>query len=122
MSVKKIGDTVLTWDDEKAIRAINKATYATNETVAGKIESKAKNLCPTKTGELKASIKASPSKFGEEHGWIVSAYGSRKKFYATFVEIGTSKLSAQPYLRPAKNKAVPGYRADLKKALKMEGF
>ena len=123
MSVKKIGDTVLTWDDEKAIRAINKATYATNETTAEKIEAKAKALCPVgETGKLQKSIKAYPSKYGEEHGWIVTATGSDERHYAFQVEVGTHKMAAQSFLRPSKDKEIPGYRKDLKKALKMEGF
>ena len=81
---------------------------------AENIEKRAKTLCPVgktittssgkswksrKPGTLKRTIRARKSKF-KNGGWIVSA-GSNDAFYAGFVELGTKRMSAKPYLRPA---------------------
>lgn len=55
-----------------------------------------------------------------------TSWNKAKAFYGTFVENGTSKMAAQPFLRPAydaaRNKAAQAARrrmlADVKKALK----
>ncbi len=58
----------------------------------------AKELAPVKTGKLKKSLKLRAGKrrpTSAEH-LVVSDV-----FYAPFVEFGTSKRSARPFLRPA---------------------
>jgi len=60
------------------------------------VEKRAKELAPQKTGRLKRSIKA--SKVSNNH-WKVEANTD----YATYVELGTSRMRAQPFLRPALN-------------------
>lgn len=57
------------------------------------VERKAKELCPVKTGTLRRSI----TRVIERRRAIV---GSNVE-YAPFVEMGTSKMTARPYLRPA---------------------
>ena len=51
---------------------------------------------------LRDQIDIRTSKF-KNGGWIVEAQGSNNysKFYASFVEWGTHKMEAQPYIRPA---------------------
>lgn len=61
------------------------------------VERDAKIFCPVKTGTLKRSI---THNFLDEHTAIV---GSNVE-YAPFVELGTSKMAARPYLRPALHK------------------
>lgn len=58
-----------------------------------KCEEYAKKLCPTKTGRLKNSI----TNYVEGD----SVYVGTNVEYAQFVEEGTSRAKAQPYLRPA---------------------
>lgn len=54
------------------------------------------------TGNLASEIDIRASQF-KDGGWIVEAQGrgNYTKFYASFVELGTSKMAAIPYLRPA---------------------
>lgn len=54
---------------------------------------KAKRLAPIDTGELEGSIHYT----SENHKYYIGADAD----HAAHVELGTSKMSAQPYLRPA---------------------
>lgn len=62
----------------------------------------AKRLVPKREGILESEIEIKKSIF-EDGGYAIIAQGpgNYDKFYATFVELGTFKDSAQPYLRPA---------------------
>jgi len=70
----------------------------------------AKQFCPVDTGSLKMSIRieiyASPAgvwhKLGvRAGGYITNPKTGRKVDYAVYVEYGTSKMSPQPFMRPA---------------------
>jgi HK97 gp10 family phage protein len=71
----------------KAVREI------VQETILG-IESTAKIRCPVDTGALRASIQSEMT--GDTSGVV----GTNIE-YAPFVEFGTSKMAAQPYMTPA---------------------
>jgi HK97 gp10 family phage protein len=68
---------------------------------AVKVESTAKRLCPVRTGRLRASITHQISR--DEQG-LLAVIGSNVT-YSKFVELGTWKLSARPFLRPALREA-----------------
>lgn len=83
---------------------LNKDLDKTLEEMALKVEREAKRRCPVRTGRLRASI---------HHGRIeenVYFVGS-PVVYAPFVEFGTRRMSAKPYLRPAVKKVVAEYRS-----------
>jgi HK97 gp10 family phage protein len=63
------------------------------ELAAAIIAERAAELAPVDTGELRGSI--GPQRLGG--GWAVVASAP----HAGYVEYGTSKMAAQPYLRPA---------------------
>lgn len=65
-------------------------------------QNRARELAPVQTGRLRASITHVPGRDGK--GYYVDV-GSNVE-YAPFVEFGTSKQPAQPYLRPALAEAV----------------
>ena len=78
--------------------------------VVEKIRDLAKRFCPVDTGSLKLSIRiyvhANPA--GVWHvisvragGYITNPKTGLKVNYAVYVEFGTSKMHAQPFLRPA---------------------
>lgn len=71
------------------------------------VEGEAKRIVPVDTGRLRASIIAqriNPNK------WEVSANTN----YASFVEFGTVKMIAQPYIRPAARKSGRFFRLHFK--------
>lgn len=68
------------------------------ETVLPKIADKAKRIVPVDSGDLQDSIEP----LVNSEGMFVVANTD----YADFVERGTSKMAAQPYLRPAMTTAL----------------
>ena len=64
------------------------------------IEADAKALAPVDTGALKNSISSDIKPLSAEIGPSTS--------YAHFVEHGTSRMAAQPYMGPAFERRVPG--------------
>lgn len=70
--------------------AISRALYAG----ALVVEGYAKTLVPVDTGFLRSSIQ---SAHGPDNSAIVAVAAE----YAAYVEYGTSRMHAQPYLRPA---------------------
>lgn len=85
----------------KAGRAMGKAL---NDISAG-----AKNRSPVDTGALRNSISVELQNRG---GTIRGEVGPTTS-YAGFLEHGTSRMRAQPYLRPATDAVLPGYEAAL---------
>lgn len=85
----------------KAGRAMGKAL---NDISAG-----AKNRAPVDTGTLRNSISVELQNRG---GTIRGEVGPTTS-YAGFLEHGTSRMRAQPYLRPATDAVLPGYEAAL---------
>lgn len=65
-------------------------------------QNRARELCPVDTGRLRASITHVPGR--DSNGYYVDV-GSNVE-YAPFIEFGTIKQPAQPYLRPALAEAV----------------
>lgn len=74
--------------------AVQEATDRALEIIGGKAESYAKALCPVDTGRLRNSITHAQE---DEDTEII---GTNVE-YAPFVELGTVKMAARPYLRPA---------------------
>lgn len=66
------------------------------------VQNRARELAPVDTGRLRGSITHVPGRDGR--GYYVDV-GSNVE-YAPFVEFGTSKQPAQPWLRPALAEAV----------------
>lgn len=62
-----------------------------------RIERTAKRICPVDTGRLRSSITRS---LGRDSRGLFGEVGSNVE-YAVYVELGTSRAQAQPYLRPA---------------------
>ncbi|AJA49531.1 phage protein, HK97 gp10 family [Clostridium pasteurianum DSM 525 = ATCC 6013] len=69
----------------------------------------AKNSAPVRTGKLRDGLKISKAKKSKDGKYVLVGTDKKDKdapFWATFIEFGTSKMPAQPFLRPAfeKNK------------------
>lgn len=63
------------------------------------IVKRAKRIVPVDSGDLQRSIHAES---GPSGNFVVA-----DEEYAAFVELGTSKMAAQPYLRPAMSTTLP---------------
>lgn len=78
---------------------------------ADKIASDARNRAPVETGYLRSSIRAESLSTGKEAQIVVGAS------YGMFVEYGTYKMAAQPFLNPALEADKSAYFADMGKGL-----
>lgn len=102
----------IVWNDKYLLGAVKVIAENVAEEAAGWILNDARMFLAAKarhpTGKLSSEIEIKKSKF-PDGGYIVQAQGpgNYDKFYASFVELGTFKDEALPYLRPAlhKNKA-----------------
>lgn len=61
------------------------------------VDRAAKHNCPVDTGRLRSSI---TNELGQDGQGLVATIGTNVE-YAPYVELGTSKMAAQPYLLPA---------------------
>lgn len=61
------------------------------------VDRAAKQLCPVDTGRLRSSI---TNELGQDGDGLVATIGTNVE-YAPHVELGTSKMAAQPFLLPA---------------------
>lgn len=86
------------------IKNLNDELDETLEKMALEIEAEAKKLCPVRTGRLRASIHT--GKIRDRVYYVGSPV-----HYAPFVEFGTRKMVARPYLRPAVRKVVNEYKS-----------
>lgn len=81
-----------------------KAKQQALEVIGGMAESYAKKACPVDTGRLRNSITHAQY---DENTEVIGSNVS----YAAFVELGTSKMAAKPYLRPAAENHSAEYKA-----------
>ena len=81
------------------------------EICGGKAESYAKELCPVDTGNLRNSI--THAQTGEQEETI----GSNVE-YAPYVELGTVRMRARPFLQPAAENHSEEYRQIIENELK----
>lgn len=85
------------------VQEVSKATL--------QVEAKSKALTPVKTGTLRRSIH---SVF--ENGGLTGLVGP-SVLYGKFVEFGTRRMGARPYMRPAAEQVLPGFADAVKRAL-----
>ena len=75
------------------------------------VEGQAKSRVPVDTGALKNSIS---TEF--EDGGLTGVIAPHME-YATFVEFGTKRMSAQPYMTPAAEAVAPAFVSAMKQML-----
>lgn len=92
---------------EELEAAVKKALTACGLTA----QSYAKNLCPVDTGNLRNSLTYEVDEDEQ------AAYIGTNVEYASFVEFGTYKQKAQPYLEPAVADHTQEYEQLIKKAM-----
>lgn len=95
----------LTWKGEAVQqRVLGAARAAVDETMARCVVI-AKQLVPVRTATLQGSIEMRPAETQGDR--VVGRWGSFRVRYAVYVEVGTGRMSARPYLRPAADREYP---------------
>lgn len=84
-------------------RALGQLTRTVVRKTAKDVERSAKGLAPVDTGNLKSSIGTSDLRAMGTSGAIEAEVRATAN-YATFVELGTSRAAAQPFMGPALGK------------------
>ena len=95
---------------EEALKALAAAKRQALEEMGLVAERYAAEKCPVDTGRLRASIS---HQVQDEDSVVI---GSNVE-YAPYVELGTSRTKAQPYLRPAVSQHADEYKAIVQKHL-----
>lgn len=93
-------------------QALKEQTEQALIAIGARAETHAKKYCPVKTGNLRNSIK--PAHVTDEK----AVYIGTNVEYAPYVELGTSRAKAQPYLRPAIENHTDEYKRLFEAALK----
>ena len=93
------------------LQGMAKAKAAALEVIGGKAESYAKKACPVDTGRLRNSITHAQM---DENTEVI---GTNVE-YAPFVELGTAKMKARPFLRPAAEGHSAEYRNIIESVMK----
>lgn len=88
---------------KEALEGISAAKRRALEIIGGKAESYAKKLCPVDTGRLRNSITH------QQRDENTEVIGTNVE-YAPYVELGTHKMAAKPFLRPAAENHTAEYR------------
>ena len=105
------GVTVNEDNSEGASRGIARAIDRALEEIGMAAEGYAKRACPVDTGNLRNSISHAVES-GED-----AVYIGTNVEYAPYVELGTRRMAAQPFLRPAATEHGSTYRSILKRNL-----
>lgn len=82
------------------------------KTNASELERNAKDIVPVDTGTLMRSINTQMEDGGK------TAIIEPDTDYMTYVEYGTYKMAAQPYIRPSFYKQEPDFKEDIDKVVK----
>lgn len=98
----KIGSVDFKDNSAEFLNAKNQAVAKALEMIGLKAEDYAKMLCPVDTGRLRNSISHRQEGETEIIGTDVE--------YAAYVEMGTYRMTAQPYLKPAAENHASEYR------------
>jgi HK97 gp10 family phage protein len=89
--------TITTAGFDRIRAGLDSAIAVGVERAADRIVDTAQGLVPVDTGALRDSIRAEP--VAPTHWQVIAGGGDVD--YAIFVEYGTSKMAAQPFLTPA---------------------
>jgi len=89
--------------------AVQKHVHRQLASWAAEVKALAKQLVPVRTGHLRSSIYAKISEWVAEIG--------AEATYALFVELGTRRMQARPYLYPAIKQYLPKLEATIREAI-----
>jgi len=112
-------ETTIEWNGDEVKFRGRGAMMASTYEIGGDVETQAKYLCPVKLGRLRGSITTqsatrgtvveapatSADKITGPSGGLDTYVGTNVE-YGPYVEFGTVRSSAQPFLRPALDMAI----------------
>lgn len=107
---------------EIALRAEVASRVAIDATMAACVrDAKQTHTFVNRTGTLQNSIRIVD--FAARHGLnIQGRWGSQAVAYAIYIELGTSRMAAQPYLRPAADRHYPDLSRLVREAFRSGGL
>lgn len=88
------------WDSSKLRKQVETKVDVGMQKACTVVRNDAARICPVDTGRLRSSLAYEIETKGKE---IIGRIGTNVE-YSIFVEYGTSRMAAQPYLRPALEK------------------
>jgi HK97 gp10 family phage protein len=83
------------WYGDAAVRFVKGILHTKMENAGKAVVARARQLCPVDTGQTRASIGAT------YEATLMSLRIHVDTYWAVFLEFGTSKMPARPFLRPA---------------------
>lgn len=83
------------WYGDAAVRFVKGILHTKMENAGKAVVERARQLCPVDTGQLRASLGYT------YEATLMSLRIHADAYYAHFVEFGTSRMPAHPFLRPA---------------------
>lgn len=96
---------MLDWNGGSVAKKTIEAIKAGTDKVMSDCVRHSKRIVPVKTSTLQGSIQMRESR--EVGPFVVGTWGSIAVNYAIYVELGTKKMAAQPYLFPAADRFYP---------------
>lgn len=89
-------------------------TFKAIERTTKKAQANSKSIAPVDTGYMKAHINQLSTK---RHGDVITGSYESEAYYGGYVEYGTYKMAAQPYMRPGTKAAEPFFYQELRRLL-----
>lgn len=97
---------VKAWQVRKRVQIMDLIEATAEEVAKG-----TRNAAPEDSGDLKKSVKTMLRDLADE----LSGYVVADKFYAKFIELGTQKAKAHPFMLPAYEAAVADFLVKLRR-------
>lgn len=107
------GNVRFSWLGRQVLQRIENAGGRAAERVTDEAVAYAKSIAPVDTGELRDGIDSEVRETAT--GWTMVLFNAVE--HAIFQEFGTSKMAAQPSLRPAADAVFPKYGQYVKDAV-----
>lgn len=115
VTVKIIGEKEVIRNMNNYSRNMGIETQSAIEEVIEVIVAKAQSLAPVDTGKLRSSIQGVVRSMASD---IINGHVEATVPYATYIEFGTEKMKAQPFLTPALDEGYKVLERRLKEAHK----
>lgn len=114
MDVEFEGLTKLLKSFDVSATKARKDTFKAVERTVKQAQTNSKAVAAVDTGFMKAHINTRPT---ENHGDVITGWYESEAPYSGYVEYGTRKMSAQPFMRPGTKQAEKFFYQELRRLL-----